>query len=67
VERYGQYGRKISRIVKRNEKCGGNPNWIVNRYGKYRRKVSWKVKRYGNYGKKSRLNSEKSTGKWNVL
>jgi hypothetical protein len=31
----------------------------VKRYGKYRRKVSLIVRRYGNYGKKSKLNSEK--------
>ena len=35
MKRYGNYGRKVS--------------WIVKWYGKYRRKVSWMVKRYGNY------------------
>jgi hypothetical protein len=39
VIRYGQYGRKVSWIVKRYEKYGRKPSWIVKRYGKYIRKL----------------------------
>ena len=31
----------LKKIVKRYEKCGGNPSWIVKRYGNYGRKL-WK-------------------------
>ena len=37
-ERYGNYGRKVS--------------WIVKIYGNYGRKVSWIVKRFGKYRRK---------------
>jgi hypothetical protein len=40
VIRYGQYGRKASWILKRNEKYERKAIWIVKRYGKCgRRKV----------------------------
>jgi hypothetical protein len=40
------------KIVKRYEKHGRNPSWIVIRYGQYGRKISWIVKRYGKYKRK---------------
>jgi hypothetical protein len=39
VIRFGKYGRKVSWIVKRDEKYGWNPSCIVIRYGKYSRKL----------------------------
>ena len=38
--------------MKRCEKYGRNPSWIVKRYGNYGRKVSWIVKWYGKYRRK---------------
>ena len=48
--RYGQYGRKASRIV------------II--YGQYERKASWIVKWYGKYGRKVSCKSEKIRKIW---
>jgi hypothetical protein len=58
VIRYGQYGRKVSWIVKRYEKYGKKAIPILIRYGQYRRKVIRIVKRYEKYGRKGKLNSE---------
>jgi hypothetical protein len=51
VIKYGQYGRKACWRVKRDEKYGRNPSWIVIRYGQYGRKASWIVKIYEKYGR----------------
>ena len=41
--------RKVE--VKRYEKNGRSPSWIVKRYGKYRWNASWIVKRYEKNGR----------------
>jgi hypothetical protein len=46
-ERYGQYGRKTSRIMIRYGQYGRTPIWIMKIYEKCGRKVSWNVKWYG--------------------
>ena len=50
--RYGQYGRKVSWIVKWFWKYERKASRTVIKYGQYRRKASWIVKRYGQYGRK---------------
>ena len=51
-ERYGQYGRKASRIVIRYRQYGKKVKWIVKRCQKYEIKVIWNVKWYGQYERK---------------
>jgi hypothetical protein len=41
VKRYGNYGRKVSQIVKWYGNYERKESWIVKRIGKYRRKY-WK-------------------------
>jgi hypothetical protein len=50
VNRYGNYSRKVSLIVKRYANYGRKVRWIVKRLGKYRRQfwVKWSEK----YGRK---------------
>ena len=49
MKRYEKYGRNPSWIVKR---YGRKASWIVIRYEQYGRMVSWIVIRYGKYGRK---------------
>ena len=41
--------------MKRDEKYGIIPSWIVIRYGQYGRKASWIVKKYEKYGRNPSL------------
>ena len=50
MKRYGNYGRKVSWIVKR---YGRKASRIVIRYGQYGRKVSWIVNDLENMEEKS--------------
>jgi hypothetical protein len=53
VIRYGNYGRKVSWIVKKYGNYGRDPSCIVKRFGQYERKASWIVIRFGKYGRKA--------------
>ena len=51
-KRYGNYGRKVSWIVKWFGKYGRKASGIMIRYGQYGRKVNWIVETFGKFRRK---------------